>query len=98
MSSITFANISDLEVVHQRCVLISGSLSGPVDPSKTALEVLTLGENGAYVFPKQYWPISDGHFKALVILTPGKNSLVFSLGDESKVRPSHGILFAFHHA
>ncbi|KAF7554334.1 hypothetical protein G7Z17_g2941 [Cylindrodendrum hubeiense] len=81
----TFDNIQDDEEVFQRCVLISGRCEAVAEGSDTFIQVETRSNGDEISFPTQKWPMSHGWFKALVILTPGVNSIRFmSEGDESQ--------------
>lgn len=58
----------------QRCLLITGtcvSNSG----SEDFISIKTIGSNNIEIFPEQTWPIHSGYFKALVMLSPGSNTL-----------------------
>lgn len=37
--------------------------------------MITTGANDVEIFPEQTWPIYSGHFKALVMLSPGSNTI-----------------------
>ncbi|KAH7126158.1 zinc metallo proteinase [Dactylonectria macrodidyma] len=80
----TFENIQDQEVVHQRCVLISGRCETSSESSDAFIKVETKTNGDNDSFPTQSWPMSHGWFKALVILSPGENALhITSSEDES---------------
>jgi hypothetical protein len=72
----TLNNIQDGEEVYQRCVLISGKCLSDVKPDDHVV-VETKNEAGELVFPDQRWPMYQGVFKALVMLTPGPNTIIF---------------------
>ncbi|KAF1930563.1 uncharacterized protein M421DRAFT_418865 [Didymella exigua CBS 183.55] len=74
--ALRLANVQDGETIHQRCLLVTGTCtpSGPGD----FISVKTTGANGLEVFPEQTWPVHSSHFKALVMLSPGANTLDFS--------------------
>ena len=69
--TVTLDNISDGETLHQRAVLLIGQCSSTNDDD--FLAVRTADAADVTTFPTQHWPISGGHFKALVILSPGTN-------------------------
>ncbi|KAK0636797.1 putative peptidase family-domain-containing protein [Bombardia bombarda] len=64
-------NINDGDEVFQRCVLVTGRLQD--EESNDHVVVETLNETGETIFPKQQWPMCQGYFKALVMLSPGQN-------------------------
>ena len=57
----------------QRCRLITGTCIP--NSSSDFISIKTTGSNNLEVFPEQTWPIHSGHFKALVMLSPGPNTL-----------------------
>ncbi|KAK9317995.1 putative peptidase family-domain-containing protein [Lipomyces starkeyi] len=68
-----FYNVSQNSNIYQRVVLIHGSAGPPnttFDASMTVYHHLS-------EFPPQFYPVSDGYFKALVQLSPGQNDLKF---------------------
>ncbi|KAH7009970.1 zinc metallo proteinase [Ilyonectria destructans] len=80
----TFENIQDHEVVHQRCVLISGRCETATEGSDSFVQIETKANGDNISFPTQKWPMSHGWFKALVILTPGENAIsIISTENES---------------
>lgn len=80
----TFENIQDHEVVHQRCVLISGRCETATEGSDSFVQIETKANGDNISFPTQKWPMSHGWFKALVILTPGENAIsIISAENES---------------
>lgn len=82
---LTLENVVDGEIVHQRCVLIIGKVEAAVDD-----HVFTLLRNevGAETFPQQQWPLCSGHFKAMVILSPGINVITIGTSGGGEVRRS----------
>ncbi|KAF9690702.1 hypothetical protein EKO04_011475 [Ascochyta lentis] len=71
--TLQLTNIEDGETIHQRCLLITGTCTSNV--SEDYVSIKTAGSNNLEVFPEQTWPIHSGHFKALVMLSPGPNTL-----------------------
>ncbi|PVH75849.1 hypothetical protein DL98DRAFT_574845 [Cadophora sp. DSE1049] len=71
---VSLDNISDGETIYQRALLIIGKCfdSGS---SEDFLAVTSKDSAQTTSFPTQNWLISEGHFKALVILSPGQNNL-----------------------
>ncbi|KAF2822430.1 hypothetical protein CC86DRAFT_329982 [Ophiobolus disseminans] len=62
------------ETVHQRCLLLNGECMS-TSTDEAFISIKTKGINGSEHFPEQTWPAFGGHFKALVILSPGLNQL-----------------------
>ncbi|KAI8580078.1 hypothetical protein K450DRAFT_239280 [Umbelopsis ramanniana AG] len=68
-------NVADKETVYQRILLINGR-AGPTDRKfETTVTVVTHG------FPAIHWPCVDSHFKALVHLVPGPNTISFIMNE-----------------
>jgi hypothetical protein len=66
-------NVADKETVYQRILLINGR-AGPTDRKfESTVSVVSHG------FPPVQWPCVDSHFKALVHLVPGPNTISFIL-------------------
>jgi hypothetical protein len=64
-------NVADKETVYQRILLINGR-AGQVDQKfESTVSVVSHG------FPTVHWPCVNSHFKALVHLTPGPNTISF---------------------
>lgn len=74
----------------QRAVLLIGETAKdlPDDvPEDDHITISTRDAERAHTFPIQRWPVSKGHFKALVILSPGENFLSLHYGpDESECK------------
>ncbi|KAK7228199.1 hypothetical protein V2G26_000369 [Clonostachys chloroleuca] len=68
----TLHNIRDGEVVHQKSLLLIGRYNSPRDRDGH-VQVQTANEAGRQTFPTHSWPVCDGWFKCLAILSPGKN-------------------------
>ncbi|KAI5465037.1 putative peptidase family-domain-containing protein [Mariannaea sp. PMI_226] len=89
----TIDNIQDGEVVHQRCLLITGQCKGFEKVNDGFVQVETKGEGESINFPTQRWPLCHGWFKSLVILQSGENIINFiadssSSSSSSKESPS----------
>ncbi|KAK3386197.1 putative peptidase family-domain-containing protein [Podospora didyma] len=69
------ANIQDGNEVFQRCLLVRGHAN--VDGGDS-VSVETKNEAGRIIFPRQRWPMCQGWFKALLMLSPGQNTIVFT--------------------
>lgn len=80
---ISLHNIQDQETVYQRCLLVTGRCD-QVSDNDGHVEVVMEDEYGRReTFPSQRWPLSHGHFKALVILSPGTNKMRITSGHDS---------------
>jgi hypothetical protein len=73
-----FDNICDGEEVNERCVLVSGRFADSEANGHVLVE--TRYESGVATFPEQRWPICQGWFKVLVMLSPGINKVVIKAG------------------
>ncbi|KAH7351342.1 zinc metallo proteinase [Rhexocercosporidium sp. MPI-PUGE-AT-0058] len=73
---VSLDNITDGETIYQRALIIIGKC---LDSGSTEDFLVITSTDPAQVtsFPTQNWPISEGRFKALVILSPGENILIF---------------------
>ncbi|KAF2662038.1 hypothetical protein K491DRAFT_646722 [Lophiostoma macrostomum CBS 122681] len=67
-------NLLDGETVYQRCLLLTGTC-GSTRAEEDTITITTTGADGVEAFPEQSWPVAQGSFKALVILSPGLNTL-----------------------
>lgn len=79
----TLDNVSDGEVVHQRCVLVTGRCAAKDEKSPAYVSIETKDSAGLALFPEQRWPMCQGWFKALLILTPGENLINITSDDFS---------------
>ncbi|KFY47791.1 hypothetical protein V496_10441 [Pseudogymnoascus sp. VKM F-4515 (FW-2607)] len=70
---IVLHNIVDGETVHQRAVVISGTCRISDNSIEDYLIVKSADYVGKESFPVQNWPVFEGHFKVLIILSPGAN-------------------------
>lgn len=59
---------------RQRCLLITGICTSYSD-DEDSISITTTGPNGIESFPEQSWPVAEGNFKALAMLSPGSNTL-----------------------
>lgn len=84
--SLCLDNISDGETVHQRCVLISGRCTSY--DGEDFLSISNLVAYGSEAFPVQNWPVAQGNFKAMVILSPGSNKLILHHNYNGEVQDS----------
>ncbi|EMD88431.1 hypothetical protein COCC4DRAFT_205340 [Bipolaris maydis ATCC 48331] len=76
-SSLQITNLEDGETIHQRCLLVAGTY-GFEAAEGSYIHVTTKAANKSENFPEQTWPLAGGHFKALVMLSPGLNRLEFA--------------------
>lgn len=76
-----FDNVKNGETVHQRCLLVTGHLPAPDHAEADYVVVSTTDPASGYAtFPSQRWPLCQGWFKALVILSPGANKVTVDVG------------------
>lgn len=78
----TLDNVQDGEVVYQRSVLITGRCEATAQKRSAYVRVETKDEADRALFPEQQWPMCDGWFKALLILTPGENIINITSGQD----------------
>ncbi|GME22076.1 Mannose-binding lectin [Neofusicoccum parvum] len=65
-------SIDNRAMVYQKVLLISGVIGEPDSkPMDGAISI----NHDKDAFPSTSWPVSDSHFKALVVLQPGANTL-----------------------
>ncbi|GAB5586797.1 hypothetical protein Unana1_01697 [Umbelopsis nana] len=78
------SNVGDKETVYQRILLVNGR-AGPIGQKfESTVSVVTHG------FPAVHWPCVDSHFKALVHLVPGPNTISFIFnGPNGKRHTTH---------
>jgi hypothetical protein len=73
-------NLKDGEAVHQTCVLVNGEGPSPGYAEDTNFVSVSSTDQVSQVQHAQNWPVAaQGQWKALVMLSPGVNSLVFKL-------------------
>lgn len=68
-----FHNFHDGNTVHERIFLLHGGAG----PEGSQFDASIVVYHHIDAFPSQRWPVSDGHFKALVHLQTGVNNLRF---------------------
>lgn len=76
-------NVDDGEEVYQRCVLVSGMIVAC--PDEGFVQISTRSDSDATLFPDQRWPLVKGHFKALLMLTPGTNRITLRSSHDAAV-------------
>ena len=79
----TLDNVHDGEVMHQRCVLVRGRCESTAEKRSAYVRIENKDIAGRDLFPEQQWPMCQGWFKALLILTPGENIINITSDDDS---------------
>jgi hypothetical protein len=85
--------------VYQKALSVYGTIA---DPAQQALDGnLTVSRPDDW-FPPTYWPVSESHFKALVLLSPGPNRLRFDfaspkLANNNTSNPIHSSYLTIHY-
>ncbi|KAK3291264.1 putative peptidase family-domain-containing protein [Chaetomium fimeti] len=74
---------SEVTEVYQRCVLVSGRCNTKSAQAQNDSHVLVETSDGfdKTLFPEQRWPMCHGHFKALLLLSPGLNKISITAED-----------------
>lgn len=75
---LTIHNLTDGDTVHQRCLLLVGQSDAPNAEATDRVALSTTDNFGRSTFPIQQWPMCHGHFKVLVVLSPGTNRIIIS--------------------
>ncbi|KAK3905150.1 putative peptidase family-domain-containing protein [Staphylotrichum tortipilum] len=77
------ANGTEVSDVYQRCVLVSGkcNTNAAIKNDDGHVVVTVKDSAGASLFPEQQWPMCQGYFKALVLLSPGLNKVTIAATD-----------------
>ncbi|EPS33748.1 hypothetical protein PDE_08710 [Penicillium oxalicum 114-2] len=72
-------NVNDGETIHQTCLLIHGECQ--LFDSDAETQYVSVSSSNVLIksVTTQHWPLDAGKWSALVILSSGKNRLVFSL-------------------
>lgn len=83
----TLENVQDGEVVHQRCVLVTGRCEANQKRS-AYVRIETKDDAGSALFPEQQWPMCHGWFKALLVLTSGENIINITSGQDDSHKTS----------
>lgn len=74
-SGIEISNVTEGETVYQRFILVNGR-AGPRQGSFDKPIYVICND-----FPQTQWPCVDSHFKAMVHLVPGPNTITFSFAE-----------------
>ncbi|KAL2177528.1 putative peptidase family-domain-containing protein [Thermothelomyces heterothallicus CBS 202.75] len=79
---------AEVTEVYQRCILVSGrcSTSLALEQDEGYIRVETNDDSDKTLFPEQRWPMCRGHFKALVLLSPGINKIIITSGEDAPCR------------
>ncbi|KAL2187683.1 hypothetical protein L209DRAFT_753780 [Thermothelomyces heterothallicus CBS 203.75] len=79
---------AEVTEVYQRCILVSGrcSTSLALEQDEGYIRVETNDDSDQTLFPEQRWPMCRGHFKALVLLSPGINKIIITSGEDAPCR------------
>ncbi|KAL4910845.1 hypothetical protein BDW74DRAFT_141985 [Aspergillus multicolor] len=80
----TLTNLNNNEVVHQKCLLLTGTCTVFDYAHETNYVAISIRDSttpaSANSQPQvQHWPTHNGHWKALVLLNPGENNIVLTL-------------------
>lgn len=75
-------NVQDGETIYQRCVLVTGRCEATPREVNASVRIETKDDAGCVIFPEQQWPMCQGWFKALLILTPGENTINITSGQD----------------
>ena len=81
-------NIEDGEIIHQRCVILTGQYHYDTSPASLApgarpipedFVSATVTDAFAESRPAQNWPAKDGQWKVMILLQPGENHVRLDL-------------------
>ncbi|KAJ5630602.1 uncharacterized protein N7484_010702 [Penicillium longicatenatum] len=72
-------NLKDGDVVHQTCVVIDGTCHNFDYAEETNFVSVSSADSLNQSQPVNHWPLNKGQWKALVMLAPGNNKIVFKL-------------------
>lgn len=78
----------EAQEVHQRCILVSSKCNtAPACERDDGYVVVQVTDDaGQPLFPEQRWPIRRGYFKALVLLSPGRNNITITPDQDGACR------------
>ncbi|KAK4147361.1 putative peptidase family-domain-containing protein [Dichotomopilus funicola] len=76
--------------VYQRCILVSGTCSttSSLEQDEGSVVVNVSDDGGQPLFSEQRWPMCQGNFKALVLLSPGPNKITVTTKDSDSIELS----------
>ena len=85
--------------VYQKALSLYGTIA---DPATQPLEGNLTVSRPDDQFPPTFWPVSDSHFKAVVLLSPGPNRLRFDftspkLANNNTSNPIHSSYLTIHY-
>lgn len=84
-------NIEDGDAVHQACLLVSGQCHYFLGASENDFVASKTTDVFTESSATLHWPVANGTWKAMVMLSPGANSLQFDLHHAGGVSGSHAI-------
>ncbi|KAJ5546969.1 hypothetical protein N7494_004554 [Penicillium frequentans] len=73
------ANLKDGDVLHQTCVVIDGTCHDFDYAEETNFVSVSSADTLNQSQPVNHWPLKRGQWKALVMLAPGSNKILFEL-------------------
>ncbi|KAK4182430.1 putative peptidase family-domain-containing protein [Podospora australis] len=97
--------LDEVEEVYQRCLIITGKCTDDyvsvnvddsvvVEPRKNDHVVVKITDSfNQPSFPDQKWPYSRGYFKALLMLSPGINTVTISMASDSTISKTFSIRY-----
>lgn len=86
VSSLQIDNVQDGETIYQRALLIKGRSTSHEEFGDTLL--VTVKDALGRASPPATWPVSKGHFKAMILLSPGQNTVVLERHNNGQARES----------
>ncbi|KAK1561719.1 zinc metallo proteinase [Colletotrichum navitas] len=75
-SPLTIENLHDGETVHERCIIIKGYYTTTM-PWNDFITISS-SDGNTKTFPSQTWPLVASCFKAMALLSPGRNILTIT--------------------
>jgi hypothetical protein len=84
----TIANFIDGEIVHQTAISIHGECPIFDYAPETNFVSVSVTDSFNHTQPLQHWPLHDGKWKALAMLTPGISTITLNLHHASGVHDS----------
>ncbi|KAK2028139.1 zinc metallo proteinase [Colletotrichum zoysiae] len=87
---LTIENLHDNETVHQRCIIIKGYYTTTV-PWNDFITISS-SDGTTKTFPSQTWPLAASCFKAMALLSPGRNILTITRSSTDTENPAPSTL------
>jgi hypothetical protein len=75
----TITNLVESELVHQTCIQVQGECRDFEYADKTNYVSVATTDILNQAQPVHHWPLHKGHWKSLVMLSPGFNTILFKL-------------------